>query len=296
MSVKKIVFTLLSLLIAFGIKAQDDLEALLLNKMDKTVEYTYGTFLSTHVLNNQSTEMLNKHGIGFRISHQFGNIASGANKFFGFDDANSFMEVNYAISDWCNIGLGRATINESAHGFSKFRLLRQSKGARVMPVSAILLLNGNYTTRKYDDPERDKNVANRLDYTTQLIIARKIRSQFSSQLIPTYIHRNLVGTKNDRNNILALGIGATYKIRKKFSFNLEYFLVQNHDTPSTKYYNPLSLGIGYQTSRHAMELFVTNAYGITENNYIANTINNFNKSDIRIGFNISTVFSLKSKK
>lgn len=293
---KKILISLFSILIALSIKAQDDLEAMLLNEMDKPVDYVFGTFLSTNILNNKSTELLNKYGIDFRISHKFGNITSGIGKSYGFDDSNSLIEVNYAIFDWWNIGLGRVTLNESVNGYTKFRLLRQSNGAKVMPVSCALLLSANYKTQTYDDEERNKNWTDRLDYTSQLLIARKFGSLISAQISPTYIHRNLVNTKDDLNDIYALGFGASIKVEKRLRVNVEYILVQNHDTPYKQYFDPLSLGISYQTSRHAFEVFVSNASGITENLYIANTTNDFWKGEVRVGFNISTVFSLNPKK
>lgn len=283
----------LILFFSITVNAQDNLEAMLMDEMDAPTEYEYGSFLSTYLLNNQSTEMLNKHGIGFRISHKLGSIKSGADHFYGFDNANSFMEANYAPFDFLNIGLGRATLSESLSGYSKLRLTRQTSGARVMPVSLVLLMVANCTTQQYDDIERNKNLSERFQYTTQLLISHKFNQFVSAQLIPTYIHRNLVDTKADINDVLAIGIGATFRIEKSLRFNAEYFVVQNHNTPNKKYYNPLSLGICYQTSRHAFELFVTNSNGITENDFIVLTNNNLWEGDLRIGFNISTVFSLK---
>jgi hypothetical protein len=295
MAARKILTLAISLLFILGVQAQDDLEAMLLDEMEEPVEYTFGTFLSTNLLNNQSTELLNKYGLNFRISHKFGSFTSGANKSFGFDDSNSLIAFDYAIADWWNIGLGRATLNESLNGYTKFRLLRQSTGAKTMPVSCVVLLSANYKTQTFDDEERDKNWTDRLEYTSQLLIARKFGNLISAQLSPTYIHRNLVNTKNDLNDIYALGLGASIKVEKRLRVNLEYFLVQKHDTPNLKYYDPLSLGVCYQTSRHAFEVFVTNANGITENHYIANTTHNFWKGEVRVGFNISTIFSLNPK-
>lgn len=292
MAIKTIVLLFFSLATSIIVSAQDDLESLLLNEIDETIDYTMGTFLSTYLLNSQSTEFINKDGVGIRISHKFGIISSNGNNFFGFDDTNSLMEINYSLADWWNIGLGRATLNESINGFTKFRFLRQSTGASVIPVTAALLLSANYTTIDFDDLERNKNRSDRLDYTSQLLLARKFNHKLSTQLIPTYIHRNLVETKNDLNDIFALGFGATYKLTNRFHINMEYYKVQKHNTSTQQFYDPMSFGICYQTSRHTFELFATNATGITENRYIALTTNDFWEGDIRIGFNVSIIFSL----
>jgi hypothetical protein len=292
----KILISLFLIISVCSISAQDDLEALLMNEMGEEVEYEFGTFISNNVLNNHSTEMTNKNGIGFRISHKFGSLKSGPAAFYGFDNAISLFEVNYAPVDWWNIGLGRSTVNESMNAYTKFRIARQSTGAKVMPVSVAMLLVANCVTTQFEDENRNNQLAERFDYTSQLLIARKFGKNFSAQLTPTYIHRNLVKTKAELNDLVALGFGATYKIKQHFSVNAEYFWVQKHNTPSTEYFNPLSVGVCYQTSRHAFELFVTNSNGITETQFLANTTNDFLKGDVRIGFNIATVFTLKSKK
>ncbi|MBN1927844.1 MAG: hypothetical protein JW798_18570 [Prolixibacteraceae bacterium] len=293
----RILFTLAFIfLIVLNTIAQDDLEAMLLGEMDEPVEYAFGTFQSTNILNNKSTELLNKNGIDFRISHKFGKFNNGASKSFGFDDSNSLIEFSYAPADWWNIGIGRATLNESLNGYTKFRILRQSTGSKTMPVSCAILLSANYQTQTFDNEERNNNLTDRLEYASQILIARKFGSLISAQIMPTYVHRNLVNTINDLNDIFALGLGASIKVEKRLRINLEYFLVQKHNTPNMEYFDPLSLGICYQTSRHAFEVFVTNTNGITENHYIANTTNNFWKGDVRVGFNISTVFSINPKK
>jgi hypothetical protein len=275
--------------------AQDDLEMLLLGEMGEQTDYTISTFLSTHLLNSHSTELVEKNGLGFRIAHKFGRINTDAGHFFGFDDANSMIEANYAIADWWNIGLGRATLSDQFCAYTKFRLLRQSQGAKNMPVSVTLIGHTEFNTTKYANPERDKNLADRFNYVTQLLIARKINSLVSAQLLPTFIHRNIVDTKDDKNSIAALGLGASFRINHNFRANAEYYIVEQHNTPKAKYYNPLSVGISYQTSRHAFELFATNAQGVAESHYIAATTNDFFKGQIRVGFNVSTVFTLMKK-
>lgn len=291
MNLKILTFTLFCF-ISGATFAQDDLEMLLMGEIGEQTDYTLSTFLSSHLLNSHSTELVEKNGLGFRIAHKFGLMNSNAGHFFGFDDANSMIEANYAIADWWNVGIGRATLSDQFCGYTKFRLLQQSQGAKNMPVSVTMVGHTEYNTTKFTNPERDKNQADRFNYVTQLLIARKINSFVSAQLMPTFIHRNLVDTKDDKNSISALGFGASFRISHTFRANAEYYLVEQHNTPNVNYYNPLSIGISYQTSRHAFELFATNAQGVAESHYIGATTNNFFKGQIRVGFNVSTVFTL----
>jgi hypothetical protein len=295
MCTKRFALLLVALMVSFAAFSQDDLESMLLGEMEEPVDYTLGTFLSSHVLNSHSSELIDKNGISFRVAHKFGKLNTGANHFFGFDNSNSFLEMDYAIANWWNVGVGRATLGEQTAGFTKFRLLRQSTGARVMPVSMTAIAHVEYGTQHFDDEVRNSNKEDRFDYTSQLLIARKFSNRLSLQMMPTYIHHNLVDTKLDKNDVAAVGFGASCKIYNNLRANAEYYLVQDHDTPTMEYFNPLSFGICYQTSRHAFEVYVTNAQGITESSYIANTTNDFFKGDVRIGFNISTVFTLGRK-
>lgn len=290
----KILLLFAFLITACNIAAQDeDLEALLEDEMGVAQEKVFGTFLSTFVLCNPSVEILNKNGLNFRFSHKFGYLNSGAEHFFGFDNSYAFIGFEYAPLDWINIGIARSTFRASVNGQLKIRMLRQAKGLRNIPLSLVAYGEMDYTTEKYANEDVNKDYAGRLEYTSQLLIARKFGKLFSLQLMPGYIHRNLVTTTEDLNNIWSVGFAGTLRLYKKLRLNAEYFWVQEHNTSEETYYSPFSIGICYQTSRHAFELFATNSQGITLNNHIARTMGNFWKGDICIGFNISIVFSVK---
>lgn len=272
---------------------EDDLEALLLQEMGTAQENVLGTFLSTFIINNQSAELLNKNGLNLRVSHKFGHLNSGSEHFYGFDDASVFTALEYAPLDWLNVGIGRATYRESVNGMVKVRLLRQTTGERAIPFSLVLLGELDYKTNKYVLETLQDNRSGRIDYTAQLLMARKFSKQLSLQVMPGYIHRNLVETAEDLNGILTVGVGGSYRLLKRLRFNAEYHWVQEHDNDEQQFYSPLSAGFCYQTSRHAFELFATNSTGITSNNHIAYTTGDFFKGDIAIGFNISIIFSTK---
>ncbi|MBN1117203.1 MAG: hypothetical protein JXA77_08365 [Bacteroidales bacterium] len=276
------------------VKAQeDDLESLLEEDMGPVTEKVLGTFLSTYVLNNHSVELLNKNGINFRISHKFGFLNTGSDNFYGFDNSSVFTGIEYAPADWINVGIGRGTFRESFNTMVKIKLLEQQTGAKEIPVSIAVYSELDYRTKKYviEDLQNDKS--GRIEYTSQLLIARKFGKKLSAQLMPGYTHRNLVETREDINGIASVGVGASYSLLKRLRLNAEYYWVQEHDTPAAEYFSPLSAGICYQTSRHAFELFATNSTGITSNNHIAYTTGDFFGGDVCIGFNISIVFSVK---
>jgi hypothetical protein len=232
-----------------------------------------------------------------RISHRFGTLNSGGYNFFGLDQSNIHLGLEYGIFKWLMIGVGRSEFEKTYDGFAKFSILRQSSGAKVMPVSVSVVTSIALKTLKFADQTRTNYFTSRLAYVTQILVARKINEAFSVQLTPSYLHRNLVATELDPNDIYALGAGARLKLSKRISLNGEYYYIANPKTyMSQQIYNPLSLGFDIETGGHVFQLFFTNSLGMTEKQFIGATTGQWKKGDIHFGFNISRVFTLKKNK
>jgi len=60
---------------------------------------------------------------------------------------------------------------------------------------------------KWDDPSRTNYFSSRLSYAGQVLIARKMSRKLSLQLTPAFVHRNLVATVLDPNDLWAVGGG-----------------------------------------------------------------------------------------
>jgi hypothetical protein len=232
-----------------------------------------------------------------RISHRFGTLNSGGYNFWGLDISNIHLSLEYGIFNWVMVGIGRSEYEKTYDGFAKFSILRQSTGAIEMPVSVSALTSIAMRTLKFPDQTRTNYFTSRLAYVAQILVARKISEGFSFQLTPTYLHRNLVATELDPNDILALGAGARLKLSKRISFNGEYYYIANPKTYlSQPIYNPLSLGFDIETGGHVFQLFFTNSLGMTEKQFIGATTGRWRKGDIHFGFNISRVFTLMKHK
>jgi hypothetical protein len=174
-------------------------------------------------------------------------------------------------------------------GSIKAKLLRQSTGAKEMPVTVSLYGMAAATTQKYSNIVRNDDFASRLEYTCQLLVARKF-NHLSLQLSPTYVHRNLVETREEPNDLMALGISGRYKITSIFDISAEYFYVDQPDAVKETFSNPLSFALSYQVSHHVFQLILTNSNPIAESAVIGKTSGSWLDGDIRFGFNISTVF------
>ncbi len=265
-------------------------------------EYTSATFKSMRVINGQSIETVGKGVLSFVISHRFGPFNAGAYNFFGLDGAEIRLGFEYGITDRLELGCGRNSFNKVYDGYVKCRLLRQSKGARVMPLSVTWFSSVAVQTLKLTDTTLEDDFNNRLFYTHQLLIARKFSKNLSLQLSPTFIHRNLVEYKDIKNDLWAIGISGRYKLTKRLSLNAEYFYLLPDQTyykvgsEKINYNNSLSIGFDIETGGHVFQLHCTNSMGMIDKAFIGETVGRWDKGDIMFGFNVTRPFNLAAKK
>jgi len=275
--------------------AQEDLMDMLDDKTTADTNYTTATFKSTRIMNGHSVEKMPPGQLDFRISHRFGALNTGPYEFFGLDQSSIHFGLEYGIFKWLMAGIGRGTYEKTFDGFAKFTILRQSEGARVMPVSVSALSSVAVTSSKWPNPGRTNYFSSRLSFVQQLLIARKLNQSFSVQISPTFVHRNLVSTELDHNDLYAIGAGGRMKLTKRISFNAEYYYMVNRTSYSSQsVYDPLSVGFDIETGGHVFQLIFTNSLAMIEKGFIGETSGSWAKGDIHFGFNISRVFTLKN--
>ena len=289
------IFIALFLLIFSGNTYSQDLDALLNAETKPTIDYATATFKASRIINGHSIEQMKKRQLDFRISHRFGPLNDGAYGLFGLDQSKIHFSLEYGITDWLMLGAGRGSLNKTYDSFAKFRLLRQSSGAKWMPVSLSYFTSVELNTLKFQDPTRTNYFSSRLAFVHQLLIARKFNDKFSFQLSPTFIHRNLVKTELDMNDVYAMGFGARYKLSKRLSLNAEYYYNYNPNNKfqDTKYYNSASVGVDIETGGHVFQIMLTNSLGMREGTFIPQTTDDWFDKGIHLGFNISRVFSFQ---
>lgn len=254
-------------------------------------ERVSAAFKSSRVINGQSMELIGKGVLDVRILHRFGYVNEGFDNFFGLDEASMRMGLDYGITRNLTIGLGRSTAKKEVDAFIKWRLLQQSTGARNIPVSIIWVSGMTAFGTKWADPDRKNLFSSRLGYFHQLVIGRKFSEKFSLQLAPMMVHRNLVTLVDQSNDTWALGIGSRLKLSKRVAFVVDYHPVLSGKEPGT--FDPLSLGFDIETGGHVFQLHFSNATGMNEKEFITNTTGDFWKGEIRFGFNLSRVFTLR---
>jgi len=262
---------------------------------EETIDYTNASFKTNRVINLHSLESTAKGVLDFKIGHRFGTLNGGTYEFFGLDNASIRLGFDYGLSDALTIGIGRSSFQKTYDGFIKYKFLRQSTGKRNMPLTVGVLLTSAIQTLKWADPDRDNLFSSRLYYTGQLIIGRKFNESFSMQLSPTMVHRNLVATNAEKNDVYALGTAARLKITKRLAVNAEYIYLLP-DQVTSDIVNSLSVGVDIETGGHVFQLHLTNSTSMIEKGFITETTNSWSDGGIHFGFNVSRVFTVKRRK
>lgn len=277
-------------------------------------EKVSATFKSTKLINGHTNETIYKNELDFKVDHCFGDIGGsngGLKQFFGLDNSTDVrIGFEYGISDRLSVGLARAkgaTAVQQLYEVSiKYRLLEQTTDDYI-PV-AVTLFGSNTiaavtASTEQTSPIAYKNLQDRMNYVSQVIIARKFTSNISFSLTPSYVHRNFTAFR-DQNDLFAIGAGGRAKISKRMALVVDYTLPFRNkadqayleEINGTKFYNPLGVGLEIETGGHVFHLNFTNATAIEEMQYIPSTTSSWLKGQYRWGFSISRRFSFDKKK
>jgi len=278
--------------VVFPVLGQDNLLEQLQGEQAAMGGQVQDTFKGTRLINGQSVELRGEGTLEFLVSHRFGRINTGAYSFFGLDESNVRLGLEYAITDRVTVGVGRNSFQKVYDGLFKYKILWQQYGDKTMPVSMVWYSDmAIYTLRR---PELPMNFSRKLGYTHQLLISRKFNERLSLQLSPTLVHRNLVASRIETNDLFVLGFGGRYKLTPRTSFNVEYFY-RTHGGRPGQLRDAVAIGFDIETGGHVFQLHLTNARSMTSTGFIANTSGDVFEGDIHLGFNISRSFQIKEK-
>lgn len=267
--------------------AQEDLLSLLEEATPAETNLTPASFKGSRLINGHTIMTRRKGSLEFLIAHRFGRLNSGAYELFGLDNANVRFGLDYGFTDRLTAGFGRNSFEKTYDVFAKYALLRQATGKNAFPFSATIFSSAAIKTLRPIDPDTEIPFTDRLAYTYQLLLGRKINSKFSLQLMPTLVHFNVVESTRE-NDLVALGMGGRYLLTKRLSINAEYYYrfgerdLDNQDA--------LAIGIDLETGGHVFQLQFTNSRSMVEKGFIRETTGDFFNGDIHFGFNITRTF------
>jgi hypothetical protein len=294
---------LLSLLViaSFKISAQEDLLSLL--GEEKTIDYATASFKANRVINGHSIENTAAGVMDTKFSHRFTPLRQGFYDIFGLDGAAIRIGADYGITNRLMVGFGRNSNDKVYDGFVKYKILRQSSGKKVMPITLCYVADAQIKTLKFADTDRKNYFSSRVTYSHQVLIGRKFSENLSFQIMPTIIHRNLTNSIADKNDVFAMGFAGRVKLTKRTAFNAEYYYTLPNQL-ATQVAQSLSVGFDIETGGHVFQLHFTNTNDMTYRGFITEAPEKwfFKNGDgkllsgARFGFNISRVFTVKKKK
>ncbi len=294
---RKLLYSIVFLLISFSVMAQDDLLSMLQNEQPKRPVPVFATFKSTRIITGQSNEHIAARHLNFVILHRFGPLNSGPYEFFGLDQANIRFAFDYGITDRIQLGYARSSYAKTYDLNLKLKLLKQKTGG--MPFSVGYYGNAAVSAAHFENPNRENFFTSRMSFFHQIIFARKFGDKLSLQVAPCLVHQNLVKYTADPNDVYAIGTGGSIKLNRSFRFNFEYYPRVNGfnvlSSSGTKLYDYLALGFDIETGGHVFQVMFCNGVAMLEQHMVMNTQTRWVDAGIRIGFNIARTFSLESK-
>lgn len=258
------------------------------------------TFYATRIINGHSAETLNKNELEFRVEHKFGDMfgsQGGIHQFFGLDNsADIRIAFEYGVTDYLMLGVGRnkgsLPYRGLIDGFAKGRILSQKEDNSI-PLSLAVVGSATITYAKASTDVTSithyPKFAHRLAYAGQLVVTRKFGNWLSLALMPTYTHRNYVAF-DDQNGLFSLGGAFNVKFAKKFGVVVEYYQNFNQKNMRDLYKNSLAVAFEWNTFGHVFSIYLANADGFTEQQFIPYTTGDWLKGEFRLGFAITRSF------
>ncbi|MCC6371251.1 MAG: hypothetical protein IT236_09625 [Bacteroidia bacterium] len=286
-------------------KAQNmDSLMLLMDGAAPKIENVTATFKTTRLINLNTIEQVKRGELDFRISHRFDDIAGaagGIKTLYGFDNVTDIrIAFDYGVTDRWTLGFARskgAYLRRQILDFNSKIKLTQQKAGKGMPVSMSLYLASELSTMTSSSDTMStiyfgKKASHRLNYVSQLLIARKFGSRFSAILAPTLVHRNLVHY-TENNTSFSIAAGIRYKFTKRLGIILDYYYnFDNTKTTGNGYYTPLGIGLELETGGHVFHFLFSNNKSLLESQFLTENKDNWLKGQFRFGFNISRVFNV----
>jgi len=287
------IFFLGSISFNFG-WSQEDLDALLNELAPLAPQEVIATFKSGKIINLHTNEHVAVGNLELRISHRFGRLDGGAYELWGLDESTIRIGLDYGLSDRLAVGVGRNSYKKIYDGFVNFSIASQKKEG--FPISITGISSIAINSSRFVDPNRDNYFRSRLSYVHQVVFARKFTSRLSLELVPSWVHFNLVSSLSDQSDIPVLAAGGRMKVSKRVSINAEYgYRIQLNDDAANinDFYDSFSVGVDIETGGHVFQLQFTNSLPMFEMGFLTQTNDQWSEGGIHFGFNITREFVLK---
>lgn len=293
MKINKQLATVLLLLGCSYVSLSQNLLDLLDKEQIDSIGYVSPAFKMTRISFGHSTEVRSKGVLELFTATRFWNTPSERSESFLADRMSTRIALEYGLTNRLSMAVGVTTFTGVYDTYLKYKLRSQKHGTNKSLFNITFLQGVSYNNNVigYNGTTDLKPFS----FTTQLLISKKISSNFSLQITPSYVYKNAYLPDDNQSNYVALGIGGRYKIGAHVSLVSEYYQPFN-PTIAIDTYPPFSLGLNWEIGDVLLQFMLTNAVDMVEDTFITQTRHNFNFKDpnLNFGFNATYVFHLKN--
>ncbi|MDA0379133.1 MAG: DUF5777 family beta-barrel protein [Bacteroidetes bacterium] len=243
-------------------------------------------FWSPSVILLPSTTSLKPGDLDFTIHHTFGPVSGGMSTLFGLDDAaNIRFGLDYGVTPWAMVGVGRSRFNKTVDFRAKARVWNKERMQASM-----------YYNMGIETLEDGREMVDRMSYHASAFVAHRVTEDLVVQLAPGFT-RFVFAPDEPRfdgsvwqslNNHWSVGSALHYELKENVAVTGEYLAVLGERTDETT--NVFSVGVDIETGGHVFQMFFSSSQWITPQHAVAWTRNPLSDMDFGWGFNVHRVF------
>ena len=250
------------------------------------------SFKGSRIGLSHSVETRYKKTFELSIGQRYWNDSNQESSGFLVDQVCTTFALDYAFTDNFTAGGSTSTLISVANLFGKYRLLRQQND-KEYSLSLTFVQTLTYKLELFEQTSTRGSVAEKMAYTSQLLIAHKFDEKFTAQLSPSFIHRGSTRFEVDSPNHLAIGLSGRYKLTPHFELFSEYFY-QVNPLKSRETFDAFSIGGNWEVSNLLLQFMLTNARPYAEDLFITSNNLQFNlrNENLTFGFRATYTFQL----
>jgi hypothetical protein len=276
----------------------NDVTAQLERRLVQEVRPVEQTFMAPRNINLFTVHSLAEGELHYSIMHTFGYINSGYQSLYGIDDgANIRLSFEYGLSDRFSVGFGRSSFDKIVDITGRYHILKQLSDGSI-PLSTTLSGGIGINTSEYAFLEnlgqQGYSFSDRINLYASILIARKFNDKLSVQLSPGFVHFSRVGSElriedPDQSTYFTVGFATRYKVSPRGAVTLQFIpaISGNRDQHN------FAIGYDIETGGHVFQLFLSTSQALNDSYLIASENGQLSERELRFGFNINRLFSIR---
>ncbi|UCE05950.1 MAG: hypothetical protein JSW07_20560 [bacterium] len=242
-------------------------------------------FWGTQLINLPTTKTVGAKNLLFRVSHRFFRpISNGYNEYYGLNGpAFILISLGYGFRENLSLTMGHSNYNHEWEVGFNWLALKQGQ-IPMLPISVAVIGGGSLIT--VPEPCHSVWRSENLKMNLQLSISHQFSDELSLMLVPSFSSNTNTFDPLSENTFV-LGTGSRFMFADNFSVIGEWLPVISGYKDEL---NSWGLGLEYKIGGHVFQVFLTNTYGLTTDQYIIGGDLKLENNHYRVGFNIFRSF------